>query len=300
MRPVVPIPSLMLSDIAYSPVHDGSSGFVPGVAAALRFRACSTAVTLRGGAGGRGGAVRLGGHRRAVCRRVRSIDMEGVRVRPADERPAVPARAIGGRRLRRGWSASQGGDACSVSHRPGARRLRACCHERRAVEVQRGNGGQKMEVVRQGARGARAAAARSAGARRARQRLPAPGSRLPAPGSRLRLPAPGSRLPAPGSRLPAPGSRLPAPGSRLPAPGSRLPTQFYLFLQLFALLMRSAMGPFHAGVRESPSPPGRGVWGEGRVGIGLPVAKFLDISPSPPAPLPVGESRPIPCPASVK
>ena len=79
-----------------------------------------------------------------------------------------------------------------------------------------------------GARGARAAAARSAGARRARQGLPAPGSRLPAPGSRLpapgsRLPAPGSRLPAPGSRLPAPGSRLPAPGSRLPAPGSRLP-----------------------------------------------------------------------------
>ena len=158
--------------------------------------------------------------------------MEGVRVRPADERPAVPARAIGGRRLRRGWSASQGGDACSVSHRPGARRLRACCHERRAVEVQRGNGGQKMEVVRQGARGARAAAARSAGARQglpaSGSRLPAPGSRLPAPGSRLpapgsRLPAPGSRLPAPGSRLPAPGSRLPAPGSRLPAPGSRLP-----------------------------------------------------------------------------
>ena len=52
-----------------------------------------------------------------------------------------------------------------------------------------------------------------------------------------------------------------------------------------------ASGPFHAGVRESPSPPGRGVWGEGRVGIGLPVAKFLDISPSPPAPLPVGEGR---------
>ena len=68
---------------------------------------------------------------------VRSIGMEGVRVRPADERPAVPARAIGGRRLRRGWSACQGGDACSVSHRPGAQRLRACCHERRAVEVQR-------------------------------------------------------------------------------------------------------------------------------------------------------------------
>ena len=52
-------------------------------------------------------------------------------------------------------------------------------------------------------------------------------------------------------------------------------------------------GPFHVapGVRESPSPPGRGVWGEGRVGIGLPVAKFLDISPSPPAPLPGGEGR---------
>ena len=27
------------------------------------------------------------------------------------------------------------------------------------------------------------------------------------------------------------------------------------------------------------------------MGIGLPVAKFLDISPSPPAPLPVGEGR---------
>ena len=54
---------------------------------------------------------------------------------------------------------------------------------------------------------------------------------------------------------------------------------------------RARAGPFHAGVRESPSPPGRGVWGEGRVGIGLPVAKFLDISPSPPAPLPVGEGR---------
>ena len=62
---------------------------------------------------------------------------------------------------------------------------------------------------------------------------------------------------------------------------------------------RDQSGPFHAGVRESPSPPGRGVWGEGGVSIGLPVAKFLDLRPSPPAPLPGerGESRPITCPS---
>ena len=51
-----------------------------------------------------------------------------------------------------------------------------------------------------------------------------------------------------------------------------------------------AAGPFHAGGRESPSPSGRGVWGEGTDQVSAHERGNASTSaPSPPAPLPRGE-----------
>ena len=54
---------------------------------------------------------------------------------------------------------------------------------------------------------------------------------------------------------------------------------------------RVGTGPSHTGCGSSPSPPGRGVWGEGKDGRGTTARGSLDFGPSPPAPSPGGRGE---------